>query len=99
MEWCTVEAHMTTYDPMELHFGDARSKVIELAAFLDRLERINPDAFEDFRMQGLFEAMRHLSRDGGPDRAGKVLTTWSDTSAEPIEEAHTKAACGVWKGH
>ena len=74
---------------------DARSKLIALAAFLDRVERAEGDA--DFRMDGLRNALAELN---GPrvERAKRVLLALSDPTVEPIAAATTKAACGAWPG-
>ena len=74
---------------------DARHKLIDLAAFLDRLDRAEGES--DFRSNAFDQAVQHLlSHD--PDRAAKVLMTLSDPTTEPIATATTKAACGAWPG-
>lgn len=72
---------------------DARAKVIDLAAFMDRVERA--DGEEDFRMKAFREALKELDK-GNADRAKRVLLSLSDPTQEPIEEATTKAATGTW---
>ena len=72
---------------------DARCKLIELAAFLDRVERAPGE--DDFRLRAFREAMGELSR-ANPDRARQVLLAFSDPTTEPIPAATTKAACGAW---
>ena len=49
---------------------DARSKLIDLAAFLDRLQRATGD--DDFRIRALRKAMHELSA-ANPERAEAVL--------------------------
>jgi hypothetical protein len=78
---------------LDLYFLEARSKVIDLAAFLDRLERAPGDA--DFRLAALNRALQELLRTGG-SRAESVLLSLSDPTHEPIAAATTKAACGAW---
>jgi hypothetical protein len=36
---------MTKAEILDLYFGDARSKLIDLAAFLDRVERSHSEVF------------------------------------------------------
>ena len=72
---------------------DARHKLIDLAAFLDRVDRAPGE--DDFRLEALMEALNHLGK-GQPHRAAKVLMTFSDPTTEPIPAATTKAACGAW---
>ncbi len=78
---------------LDLYFLEARSKLIDLAAFLDRLERSTGGP--DFRLSALTKALDEL-KDGPPDRAERVLLSLSDPSEEPIPAATTKAACGAW---
>ena len=72
---------------------DARSKLIDLAAFLDRVDRAPGDA--DYRLAGLQRAMAHLSG-AEPVRARQVLMELSDPTVDPIEKAPGKGASGAW---
>lgn len=83
---------MTRQQVLDLYFMEARSKVIDLAAFLDRVDRATGEA--DFRLAALHGAMSVLTGSEG-DRAKQVLLGLSDTSVEPIAAATTKAACGA----
>ena len=74
---------------------DARHKLIDIAAFLDRVERADGDS--DFRMDAFRGAIKHLE-DGGNDRAKDVLMAFSDPTPEPIAVAPGKGACGAWPG-
>lgn len=85
---------MTRQQVLDLYFMDARSKLIDLAAFLDRVERGTGD--EDFRITEFRKALREL--DGKSNRAEKVLLALSDPTSEPIPAATTKAACGAYPG-
>jgi hypothetical protein len=86
---------MTRQQVLDLYFMDARSKLIDLAAFIDRVERANGE--DDFRMKALRTALKDLS-DGGKEKAKQVLLTFSDPTTEPIAAATTKAACGAFPG-
>ena len=86
---------MTRQQVLDLYFMDARFKLIELAAFLDRVERAEGQA--DFRLDAFREALRELDR-GKPDRAKQVLLAFSDPTTEPIEKAPGKGAVGAWPG-
>jgi hypothetical protein len=86
---------MTRQQVLDLYFMDARSKLIDLAAFLDRVERSAGES--DFRMKGFNQAMKELDKPGN-DRAKRVLVALSDPTIEPISAATTKAACGAWPG-
>lgn len=84
-----------SHDLVDLGFLDARSKLLDIAAFLDRLER--HDQADDYRVHSLQAAMNELGVSGA-DRARRVLTALSDPTAEPIPEAHIKGAAGAWDG-
>ncbi|WP_240772816.1 hypothetical protein [Phragmitibacter flavus] len=71
---------------------DARSKLIDVAAFLDRVQRAGQE--EDFRVVALKEAIGVLSQ-AEATRAKEVLLSFSDASAEPIAKATTQGACGA----
>jgi hypothetical protein len=86
---------MTRQQVLDLYFMDARSKLIDLAAFLDRVERASGE--DDFRMKALRKALNDLSS-GGKENAKQVLLTLSDPTSEPISAATTKAACGAYPG-
>jgi hypothetical protein len=85
---------MTRQQVLDLYFMEARSKLIDLAAFLDRVDRAGGEA--DFRLAALRQALSRLDRTT-PDRAEQVLLALSDPTGEPIPEATTKAACGAWR--
>ncbi|MEW6303395.1 MAG: hypothetical protein AB1705_07995 [Verrucomicrobiota bacterium] len=84
---------MTRQQVLDLYFMDARCKLIEIAAFLDRVQRASGD--EDFRIAAFRQAMKELEG-GQPERAKNVLLAFSDPTTEPIPSAATKAACGAW---
>lgn len=84
---------MTRQQILDLYFMEARAKVIDLAAFMDRVERATGD--EDFRMRAFREALQELEKGNG-DRAKRVLLSLSDPTRQPIAAATTKAASGAW---
>lgn len=86
---------MTRQQVLDLYFMDARSKLIDLAAFIDRVERAKGE--DDFRMKGFREALQKLSS-GDKEKAKQVLLAFSDPTTEPIAVATTKAACGAFAG-
>jgi len=86
---------MTRQQVLDLYFMDARFRLIELAAFLDRVDRGEGDA--DFRLAAFRNALREL--DGNkPERAKQVLLAFSDPTTEPIAKAPGKGAVGAWQG-
>ncbi len=91
---------MSTWTPpaptnlVDLSFMDSRFKLIELAAFLDRVQKAGQDG--DYRVQQLKQAIQCLAQNE-PDRAKQVLLTFSDPTMEPIAKAHTQGAAGAYR--
>ena len=86
---------MTRQQLLDLYFMDARSKLIDLAAFLDRVDRAEGEA--DFRLPAFHAALRELGR-SNPTRAKEVLMSLSDPTVEPLAAAPGKGAIGAWPG-
>jgi len=84
----------TSVNLVDLGFMDSRSKLIDLAAFLDRVQKAGQDG--DFRVQALKNALTLLSQDK-PQRAKDVLLSFSDPSTEPIAKATMQGAIGAHK--
>jgi hypothetical protein len=84
---------MTKAEILDIYFADARSKLIDLAAFLDRIERSAGD--DDFRVRSFRAALSHLTEEEA-EKAKAVLLTLSDPTTEPIAVATTKGAAGAW---
>jgi hypothetical protein len=81
---------------LDLYFIDARAKLIDLAAFLDRMER--SAGSDDFRLAAFHEALTVLSSKE-PGKAKRVLLAFSDPTTDPIAAAPGKSACGAWPKH
>lgn len=77
---------------VDLGFMDARSKLIDVAAFLDRVQRVGQEC--DFRVEALKKALEVLGQEEAT-RAKDVLVSLSDLSTEPIAKATTQSACGA----
>lgn len=86
---------MTRQKVLDHYFLDARHKLIELAAFLDRAERASGK--DDFRLRAFRAALTQLNGKK-KNKAKNVLLAFSDLSTQPIPSAATKAACGAWPG-
>jgi hypothetical protein len=84
---------MTRQQILDLYFLEARAKLIDVAAFLDRFRRAEGEG--DFRMVAFGRALAELEKNEA-DAAKRVLLTFSDPTTEPIAAATTKAACGAW---
>jgi Fe-S cluster assembly ATPase SufC len=78
------------------YFMEHRVQVLDLAAFLDRLERARElDASGDFRLRSIREALAVLS-DGEGDRVQRVQMIFSDPSTELLDELDQKSAKGAY---
>ncbi len=77
---------------LDLQFIDARHKLIDIAAFLDRIERHPGD--EDYRFTAMKNALPILLSDR-PDRARAVLEFFSDHTTEVSESAPFQGAFGA----
>ncbi len=86
---------MTRDQVLDLYFMDARFKLIELAAFLDRVDRAPGQ--DDFRIRAFREAMKELAKKK-PERAKQVLLSLSDPTTKPLAKATVKGATGAWPG-
>ncbi len=91
----TTWTHPQPVNLVDLGFMDARSKLIDLAAFLDRVQHAGQE--DDFRVAALKEAVTKLHH-GEPDRARQVLLVFSDPTTEPVPRAAMQGAIGAWKG-
>jgi len=85
---------MTRQQVLDLYFLDARHKLIELAAFLDRAERATGK--DDFRLQAFRTALTKL--DGKKkNKAKEVLLAFSDRTTKPVAKAEAKGSIGAAK--
>lgn len=90
---------MTKQQILDLYFLDARHKLIELAAFLDRVERADGSASarqakEDFRLKAFRLALKKIIS-GQRNKAKSVLLAFSDLTTKPIAKAEGKGAQGA----
>jgi hypothetical protein len=79
-------------DLLDLQFIDARHKLIDVAAFLDRIDRHPGDS--DYRFEAMKKALPILLSDR-PDRARAVLESFSDPSTELSPSAPFQGAFGA----
>ncbi|HWV58804.1 MAG TPA: hypothetical protein VNZ57_15215 [Longimicrobiales bacterium] len=78
------------------YFLENRHRVLDIAAFLDRLDRAaDPDARSDFRILAFREALRVLCDDES-DKAARIQMIFSDPTTEPKPALDQKAARGAY---
>ena len=96
---------MSRSDLVERYFMEHRAKLVDIAAFLDRVDRAampgqpgEPGDPEDFRLAAFRRAIAIL-QEGSPQRARRVLEFLSDPTDEPIPSAAgLKGAFGAYPG-
>ena len=88
---------LTTRQIIDEYFIENRTRVLDLAAYLDRLDRSadgeSPSA--DFRMQALERALRVLISND-PEKIHQIQMIFSDPSTEPKPKLEGKSASGAW---
>jgi hypothetical protein len=89
---------MTGAHLIDEYFIENRTRLLDLAAFLDRLDRAaDPAVDSDFRMRAFREALRVLS-DSGRSRVEQIQRIFSDPTTEPTDGLDHKSACGAYRG-
>jgi hypothetical protein len=86
---------MKRQEILDLDFVEARHKLIDIGAFLDRVARSEGD--DDFRMDSFRRALAEACKQE-PHAAKRILLTFSDPTREPIAAATTQGASGAWPG-
>jgi len=84
---------MTPEEIIDRYFLEHRAKVLDIAAFLDRIDRAG-DESKDFRITALLQSIKELESEK-EGRTERILELLSDQSTEPIEHAGVKGASGV----
>ena len=87
------------------YFIENRTRVLEVAAFLDRLDRVgDAQAARDFRVRAFREALDVLTAGAARDAASRVQQIqmiFSDPTTEPLPQLDQKSARGAydrWQG-
>ena len=87
---------LTATQLVDEYFIENRNRVLELAAFLDRIDRADPTLSDrDFRMRVLQDALAMLAS-GAPDRLLQIQMLLSDPTTEPLAALDRKGAKGAW---
>lgn len=82
---------------VDRYFMEHRAKLLDVAAFLDRIDRTEApaEADDDFRVEAMQHAIQLLVDEKG-DRAKRVLELFSDPTNTPIDKAPMKGADGAY---
>jgi hypothetical protein len=85
---------LTATQLLDEYFIENRTRLLEVAAFLDRLDRTDAAAAgADFRMKAFTEAVDALS---GSDRLTRIQLLLSDPTTGPLERLDRKSARGAY---
>jgi len=90
---------MTERELVEEYFIENRTKVLDIAAFLDRLDRAREmDAEDDFRVVAFRKALQALCIHEGP-RVQTIQMILSDPNTDLLEQLDRKSAFGAYGGN
>ncbi len=90
----SYKSPMTGTQLVDEYFIENRTRLLEVAAFLDRLDREDPDGTaRDFRMKAFAEAVDALT---GRDRVMRIQLLLSDPTTVPLERLDRKSALGAY---
>lgn len=82
-------------DIVDEYFIENRTRLLEIAAFLDRLDRVDGEhAAADFRMQVFADAIEALAVPG--DRLMRIQLLLSDPTVAPLDRLDRKSALGAY---
>jgi hypothetical protein len=81
---------------VDIYFIENRTRLLDIAAFLDRLDRAgDADAAPDFRIEAFREALDALCSPL-PGRVQAIQMIFSDPTVEPLEALDQKSARGAY---
>ncbi len=87
---------LTQRELIDAYFMDHRVQVLELAAYLDRLDRAAAlDGEDDFRLRATREALAVLT-DGEKDRTLRAQMIFSDPRTDLLPSLDRKGALGAY---
>ncbi|MEF8715695.1 MAG: hypothetical protein V5B39_19510 [Accumulibacter sp.] len=90
---------LTATQVLDLYFIENRSRVLDIASFLDRIDRYAgaDEARAEYRYQALMRTLRLLVESPG-DRTRAIQLSLSDPTSEPLDSAVGLKAWGAWEG-
>ncbi|HSH59737.1 MAG TPA: hypothetical protein VK988_08890 [Acidimicrobiales bacterium] len=87
---------LTQRQLIDEHFMEQRTKILDIAAFLDRMDRsVELNAEDDFRVAALRRTLEALcSR--APGRVERIQMILSDPTTEPLAQSDRRNAAGAY---
>jgi hypothetical protein len=96
MTRATVPSPKTGKQLVDEYFIENRTRILEIAAFLDRLDRVGDgQAHGDYRMRAFRQCLEVLVSGGYP-RMPRIQMILSDPRAEPLDIRDTQNASGAY---
>ena len=87
---------LTQQQLIDEYFMEVRAKILDVAAFLDRMDRsVNRNAEDDFRMVAMRQALQALCA-GNPGRVYDIQMIFSDPTTEPLMHLDRESAFGAF---
>ena len=88
---------LTATQVLDLYFIENRSRVLDIASLLDRIDRYAgaEEARADYRYQAFVKTLRMLLEATG-ERTKAIQVSLSDPSTEPLASAVGLKAWGAW---
>ena len=104
MQPAVIASPKTGRQLVDEYFIENRTRLLEIAAFLDRLDRVDDGLAErDFRARAFREALGVLTADaatraatGDATRVERIQMILSDPTTEPLERLDQKSARGAY---
>jgi hypothetical protein len=95
-----IPSPKTGRELVDEYFIENRTRLLEIAAFLDRLDRTDDSLVDrDYRVRAFRDALRLLepADSGEPStRVERIQHLLSDPTTEPLEKLDTKSARGAY---
>jgi hypothetical protein len=91
----TATSPLSPRELVDEYFIENRTKLLDIAAFLDRIDRVDASyAARDFRMKAFSEALAALGSPG--DRLDRIQHLLSDPRTTPLDALDRKSALGAY---
>ena len=95
-----IPSPKTGRELVDEYFIENRTRLLEIAAFLDRLDRTDGALVDrDFRVRAFRDALKLLESGSAGDaqtRVERIQHLLSDPTTEPLEKLDTKSARGAY---
>jgi hypothetical protein len=90
---------MRAQDILDLYFIENRSRILDIASFLDRIDRYDgaEEAMADYRYKALIKVLGILAQSPS-ERTKSIQLALSDPTSEPLDSAVGLKAWGAWQG-